>query len=120
MYYKCHILYVWPMDQNKGLKTLQICSIIRPEIVCVQSYVELLFYFSIFHPSSLLSQTTLWKNNQNSFSNFSCIFLNISFQFELQLFQFIRYENKLKKHSVTKNCSDLSLLTLFFNYRLVT
>ena len=41
-------------------------------------------------------------------SNFSCMFLNPNnfFLFEFSLFQFIR---QLKKHSVTKNCSDISL-----------
>jgi len=50
-----------------------------------------------------------------TFSNFSCRFLdrNNFFQFELSLFYWYEIwetsRSKLKKHSVTRNCSDLSL-----------
>ena len=44
-----------------------------------------------------------WRNNDKLiFSNFSCKFLNPNKLWETS-------RNKLKKHSVTRNCSDLSL-----------
>ena len=48
----------------------------------------------------------IWFKWILTFSNFYCMFLNPNnfFQFEFQLFQFIRYEKPAKKHSVTKNC----------------
>ena len=49
------------------------------------------------------------------FSNFSCMFLNPNNFFPIWIFIVLIYQvwetsrNKLKKHSVSKNCSDLSL-----------
>ena len=48
------------------------------------------------------------------FSNFSCMFLNVNIFFSISktvlIYQMLETSrNKLKKHSVTKNCSDLSL-----------
>ena len=54
----------------------------------------------------------LYARGIQIFSSFSCMFLNpnIFFQFASLLFWFIRYEQEqVKKHSVTKNGSDLSL-----------
>ena len=50
-----------------------------------------------------------------SLSNFSCMFLNPNIFFRIWIIIVLIYEiwdtsrNKLKKHSVTKNCSDISL-----------
>ena len=52
---------------------------------------------------------------RNIFSNFSCMFLNANNFFPIWIIIVLiykiweNYRNKLKKHSVTKNCSDLSL-----------
>ena len=50
-----------------------------------------------------------------AFSNFSCMFLNPNIFFPIWILIVLIYyiwetpRNKLKKHSVTKNCPDLSL-----------
>ena len=64
------------------------------------------------------------------FSNFSCMFINLNIFFLIWIWIFLIYEtwetsrNKLKKHSIIKNCSDLiywincsSDLKLFANSR---
>ena len=74
-------------------------------------------YFSLYSLQSFkcfmqkVFECTLGKE-KISFSNFSCMFLNPKFEFYLiDLISHIWETswNKLKKHSVTRNCSDLSL-----------
>ena len=64
---------------------------------------------------AIYCRKTFWKKETQRqkwyFSNFSCMFLNPSifsnFNINCQVWE--TFSNKLKKHSVTKNCSNLSL-----------
>ena len=85
-----------------------------------------LFAFSIF--DRLMNKIWQWMKNlamqhatkviyskYSRFSNFSCMFLNPNIFLPIWIIIVLIYyiweisRNKLKKHSVTKNCSDLSL-----------